>query len=74
MGLVPGLVKGLVVTGSTVVRTVFPKRGMRTLMPAPSKGAATVQYPHVKEAPPPRGPGRDRPARGQLHRLHAVRS
>ena len=57
MGLVPGLVKGLVVTGSTVVRTVFPKRGVRTLVPAPSKGAATVQYPHVKEAPPPRARG-----------------
>ena len=57
MGLVPGLVKGLGVTGSTIVRTVFPKRGMRTLMPAPSKGAATVQYPHVKEAPPTRARG-----------------
>ncbi|MYB85681.1 MAG: NADH-quinone oxidoreductase subunit I, partial [Acidimicrobiaceae bacterium] len=57
MGLVPGLVKGLVVTGSTVVRTVFPKRGVRTLVPAPTKGAATVQYPHVKEAPPTRARG-----------------
>ncbi len=57
MGLIPGLVKGLAVTGGTVARTVFPKRGLKTLVPAPTKGAATVQYPHVKEAPPTRARG-----------------
>ncbi len=57
MALVPGLVKGLAVTGSTVIRTVFPKRGIKTLVPAPSQGSATVQYPHVKEAPPTRARG-----------------
>jgi len=57
MRLVPGLIKGLVVTGTTIVRTVFPKRGVRTLMPAPSVGADTVQYPHVKEEPPTRARG-----------------
>jgi len=57
MGLIPGLAKGLKVTGATVARTVFPKRGLKTLVPAPTKGAATVQYPHVKEAPPTRARG-----------------
>ena len=57
MGLIPGLVKGLAVTGGTVVRTVFPKRGLRTMVPAPSKGAATVQYPHEKETPTARARG-----------------
>lgn len=53
----PGLLKGLAVTGGTVLRTVFPKRGIRTVIPAPSKGASTVQYPHVKESPPTRARG-----------------
>ena len=43
---VPGLVKGLGVTFKTMTRTMFPARGLKTLIPAPSKGAATVQYPH----------------------------
>jgi len=57
MGLVPGLVKGLGITGGTIILTVFPRRGLKTIIPAPSKGAATVQYPHVKEAPPTRARG-----------------
>ncbi len=57
MPMVPGLIKALAVTGSTVLRTVFPRRGVRTLVPAPSKGAATVQYPRVKEAPATRARG-----------------
>jgi NADH-quinone oxidoreductase subunit I len=42
----PGLVKGLGVTLKTMGRTMFPARGIKTLIPAPSKGAATVKYPH----------------------------
>src|SRR5918994_3775211 len=53
----PGLVKGLGVTLKTMGRTVFPARGLKTLIPAPSKGAATVQYPHEKEAPTARARG-----------------
>ena len=34
---VPGLVKGLGVTFKTMARTTFPARGMKTLIPAPSK-------------------------------------
>src|SRR5690606_40467005 len=54
---VPGLVKGLGVTLKTMGRTMFPARGIKTLIPAPSKGAATVQYPHEKEVPTPRARG-----------------
>ena len=43
MGLVPGVIKGLGVTLGEAKRTVFP--GGLTKPPAPSKGAATVQYP-----------------------------
>ncbi|MGH9227483.1 MAG: NuoI/complex I 23 kDa subunit family protein [Acidimicrobiales bacterium] len=53
----PGLVKGLGVTLKTMVKTTFPSRGMKTLIPAPSIGAATVQYPHEKEMPAPRARG-----------------
>ena len=56
MPKVPGLVKGLGVTLKEMGRTVFPG-GMRRPLPAPSKGAATVQYPHVKEDPAPRARG-----------------
>ena len=69
---VPGLVKGLGVTLKTMGRTMFPARGIKTLIPAPSKGAATVQYPHEKEVPSPRARGVIALG-GQLHRLHAVR-
>jgi len=53
----PGVVKGLGVTLKTMTRTVFPARGIKTLIPAPSKGAVTVQYPHEKETPPNRSRG-----------------
>jgi NADH-quinone oxidoreductase subunit I len=53
----PGLVKGLGVTLKTMGRTMFPARGIKTLIPAPSKGAATVQYPHEKETPAARSRG-----------------
>ena len=45
----PGLIKGLGVTAKTAVRTLFPKRGAKSLLPAPSLGSNTVQYPHVIE-------------------------
>ena len=41
---VPGLIKGLGVTFKTLIRTL-------------TKGAHTVQYPHVKESPPTRARG-----------------
>ena len=37
----PGVVKGLGVTLKTMTKTMFPSRGIKTLIPAPSKGAAT---------------------------------
>jgi len=55
MGLVPGVIKGLGVTMGEARKTVFPN-GF-TKPPAPSKGAVTVQYPHVKEDPAPRARG-----------------
>jgi len=51
---VPGLIKGLGVTFKEMTKTMFPNEGARKLIPSPSKGAHTVQYPHVKEAPPTR--------------------
>ncbi len=56
MGLVPGLVKGLGVTGGTLLRTVFPG-GFKKPIPAPIRGAQTVQYPREKEIPAPRTRG-----------------
>ena len=70
MGLVPGLIKGLGVTGGTILRTVFPD-GIKKPIPNPVKGADTVQYPHEKEEPPPR-PRRHRASRGELHSVHAL--
>ena len=55
MGLVPGVIKGLGVTLGEARKTVFPD-GLRK-PPAPSRGAVTVQYPHVKEDPAPRARG-----------------
>ncbi len=55
MGLVPGLIKGLGVTGGTMLRTIFPDP--KKPIPNPVKGAETVQYPHEKEAPPTRARG-----------------
>jgi NADH-quinone oxidoreductase subunit I len=54
---VPGLIKGLGVTFKEMTKTMFPNEGARKLIPSPSKGAHTVQYPHEKEAPPPRSRG-----------------
>ena len=62
---IPGLIKGLGITLKTTADTVFPNGGIKKLIPAPKKGAATVHYPHEKEAPPtrarPGGPTRERP-------------
>ena len=55
MGLVPGLIKGLGVTGGTMLRTIFPDP--KKPIPNPVKGAETVQYPHEKEEPPTRARG-----------------
>jgi NADH-quinone oxidoreductase subunit I len=52
---VPGVLKGLGVTLRTAKETMFPDGMLRP--PSPSKGAATVQYPHEKEAPAPRARG-----------------
>ncbi|MDO8362295.1 MAG: NADH-quinone oxidoreductase subunit I [Actinomycetota bacterium] len=46
---VPGLLKGLGVTFATMAQTLKPKKM--------GGGAATVQYPHEKEAPPTRARG-----------------
>ncbi len=51
-----GLFKGLGVTGKTMLKTMFPG-GFKRPIPSPSQGAATVQYPHVREAPPTRARG-----------------
>jgi NADH-quinone oxidoreductase subunit I len=52
-----GLFVGLKITFGIMLKTLFPKRGIRTLIPAPSTGAVTVQYPHVVEAPVDRARG-----------------
>ena len=49
MPKLPGVLKGLGVTLGTIVQTTKPKRF--------GGGAATVQYPHEKEAPPTRARG-----------------
>jgi NADH-quinone oxidoreductase subunit I len=54
---VPGLVKGLGVTLGEMGKTMFPNKGLKKLLPAPSKGAATVQYPREKETLAPRARG-----------------
>ena len=57
MPQLPGLIKGLGVTFKELNRTMFPNKGAKKLLPSPSKGAYTVQYPHEKEAPAPRARG-----------------
>jgi NADH-quinone oxidoreductase subunit I len=52
---VPGMFKGLGVTAKIAAETLFPDGPFKP--PSPSKGAATVQYPHVKETPPTRARG-----------------
>ena len=52
-----GLVKGMKITMGIFLKTMFPKRGIKTLLPAPTLGAVTVQYPHEREDPPTRARG-----------------
>jgi len=52
----PGMLAGLAVTMRTAKETFLPD-GLRKPVPSPSRGAATVQYPHDKEAPAPRARG-----------------
>ncbi len=56
MALVPGIIKGLGVTGGTLLRTLFPD-GITKPVPNPVKGAETVQYPREKETPSARARG-----------------
>ena len=55
MPQLPGMIKGLGVTARIFKETVFPDGLLKP--PAPSRGAHTVQYPRVKEAPPTRARG-----------------
>jgi NADH-quinone oxidoreductase subunit I len=52
-----GLAKGAAVTMGEMVRTMFPNKGLKKLIPSPAKGGVTVQYPREKEAPAPRARG-----------------
>ena len=52
----PGFLQGMAVTARTAKETMFPD-GLKKPIPQPSKGAATVQYPHVKEEPAARARG-----------------
>jgi NADH-quinone oxidoreductase subunit I len=54
---VPGLIKGLGVTFKELTKTMFPYEGLKKVIPSPVHGAATIQYPHEKEAPPTRARG-----------------
>ena len=56
---VPGLFKGMGVTFKEMTQTIWPGEGAKRFLqpPSPAKGAATVQYPHEKEAPPTRARG-----------------
>ena len=40
-------------TMGSCIKTMFPKRGIKTLLPAPTLGAVTVQYPHERRTPRP---------------------
>jgi len=50
---VPGVLKGMGITLRTAKETVFPNGPI----PQPSKGAATVQYPHEADTPADRARG-----------------
>ncbi len=54
-----GLFKGMKITMGIFMQTMFPRRGIKTLIPAPTLGAVTVQYPHKSppEMPVPRARG-----------------
>ena len=62
MGLVPGLIKGLGVTGGTILKTVFPD-GWKKPIPAPSRGAERARL-TAREHAPTQG----LPLRALLHR------
>jgi NADH-quinone oxidoreductase subunit I len=55
----PGLIQGMGVTFQEMTQTMWPGEGLKRFAqpPSPAKGAATVQYPHEKEAPPTRARG-----------------
>ena len=55
----PGLLKGMRITMGIFLKTMFPRRGIKTLLPAPTLGAVTVQYPYksAPEMPVPRARG-----------------
>ena len=55
----PGIIQGMGVTFQEMTQTLWPGEGLKRFAqpPSPSKGAATVQYPHEKEAPPTRARG-----------------
>ncbi len=44
----PGVIQGMGVTFKEMTQTIWPGEGMKrfTQPPSPTKGAATVQYPH----------------------------
>ena len=71
MALIPGLITGLKVTARTMFRTLFGD-GL-PVAPAPSKHSHTVQYPPRQGDAHRPGPRGDRPPRGELHCLHALR-
>ena len=54
---IPGLFTGMRITFGELLKTLFPKRGIMTLIPSPRRGAVTVQYPHENESPAPRARG-----------------
>ena len=56
MPKIPGVIKGMGLTAKTMKETLFPE-GLKKPIPQPSKGAATVQYPHEREEPPTRARG-----------------
>ncbi len=55
----PGVIQGMGVTFKEMTQTLWPGEGMKRFAqrPSPAKGAATVQYPKEKEAPPTRARG-----------------
>lgn len=54
-----GLLKGMKVTLTELSQTIWPGEGLSRFAqrPSPATGAATVQYPHVKETPVDRARG-----------------
>ena len=54
----PGLFTGLKITLGELLKTLFPQKGIKRLIPAPVKhGVVTVQYPHESETPTARARG-----------------